>query len=175
MREPSLALVAVSALVLPALAAAHGVSTEVERRGAEIAVRARYEGGRPLAGARFVVISPARPERSHLEGLTDRDGWAVFAPDAPGKWKVRIADSAGHGGVVQVEVAPPQQVDVAPPQPPATPPPPGVHVATTPTAAPPASAVSGSSARAVAGVVLIALLFGGLWAAGRRRRRGAGG
>jgi hypothetical protein len=93
------------ALSLPAAAGAHGVSEETERRGAAYAVRARYAGGEPLAGAVYQVIRPGRPERIVRSGRTDAQGWVEFLPDVPGRWKVRIVDATGHGRVVAVEVA----------------------------------------------------------------------
>ena len=182
-----LVLTALLALALPAPAAAHGVRADVERRGTEIAVRARYESGRPLAGVRFEVTSPARPERAHAEGTTDRDGWVVFTPDAPGTWKVRIADATGHGRVVKVDVAPvPASVSPAPvpvPVPVPAPAPAPAASTPTPTSTPaPSSSPStpepaasrraepGLLLRTAGGVAVVALVFGGLYAAGRRRR-----
>ena len=107
MKPPALALLALAALVAPAAAVAHGVSVEIDRRDGAVAVRARYEGGRPLADARFEVVSPAQPERAFAAGRTDRHGWLVFVPDAPGTWRVRIADASGHGGLAEIEAAPP--------------------------------------------------------------------
>ncbi len=156
-----LVLAGLVALAVPAAAVAHGVRTEVERRGAEVAVRAHYESGRPLAGARFEVTSPARPERSHAEGRTDREGWLVFTPDAPGTWQVRIVDATGHGRVVKVEVAPP---------PPSAPSAPAPAPERTPPPAAPHEAGPGLLLRTAGGVALVALVFGGLYAAGRRRR-----
>ncbi len=162
MKSLPLALAALVALALPGAAAAHGVEAEIERRGPEIAVRARYEGGRPLAGARFEVTSPARPERAYAEGRTDRDGRVVFTPDAPGTWKVRIADASGHGRVVSVEVAAPPPAAAAPASPAAA------------QGSPPPPAAPGVLVRTAVAVAAVALVFGILYAAGRWRRRAAG-
>jgi nickel transport protein len=106
------------ALALPAAALAHGVSHEVERRGAAYAVRARYHGGAPLAGATYQVLPPGEPARVREQGKTDAQGWVSFVPDAPGRWRVRIVDSTGHGGVFTVKVpavpAPPARPAAAP-------------------------------------------------------------
>lgn len=104
------------ALTLPLAARAHGVSQETERRGAAWAVRARYHGGEPLAGAVYQVIRPGNPERIVREGRTDAQGWVEFVPDVPGRWRVRIVDATGHGRVVTVDVA-----QGAPPSPPVQP------------------------------------------------------
>jgi nickel transport protein len=98
----------VLALALPAAALAHGVSHEVERRGAAYAVRARYPGGAPLAGATYQVLPPGEPARVRAQGKTDAQGWVSFVPDVPGRWRIRILDATGHGRVVTVDVpAPP--------------------------------------------------------------------
>jgi hypothetical protein len=98
------ALALAVAVSLPLAAAAHGVAQEIERRGPAYAVRARYEGGAPLAGAYYQVIAPGEPPRVVREGRTGPDGWVEFVPDVPGRWRVRIADASGHGRVVAVDV-----------------------------------------------------------------------
>jgi nickel transport protein len=164
MSRSSLAHAALAVLLVPGLAAAHGVDTEVARRGAEIAVRARYTGGEPLAGAHFEVFAPARADEPFARGRTDRDGWLVFAPGAPGTWKVRVVDATGHGQVVDVEVAPAlpaaDRAEEARPAP----------VSPTAPAPPLPSPPAGSASGLALGVAIIALVFGGLWVAGRRRR-----
>jgi nickel transport protein len=97
---------ALAVLSVPGAAGAHGVEAEVERSGAGIAVRARFHGGAPLAGASYEVLSPDHPERPHAAGRTDRHGWVAFVANAPGTWRIRIADASGHGRLVEVEVAP---------------------------------------------------------------------
>jgi hypothetical protein len=102
-------------LALPLPSAAHGVSQEIERRGAAYAVRARYDGGAPLAGAFYQVIAPGEPRRIVREGRTDPQGWVELVPDVAGRWRVRIVDATGHGRVVTVDVA-----EVPPAAPPAS-------------------------------------------------------
>jgi hypothetical protein len=99
------ALALAAAVSFPLAAAAHGVAQEIERRGPAYAVRARYEGGPPLAGAYYQVIAPGEPARIVREGRTGAEGWVEFVPDVPGRWRVRIVDASGHGRVVAVEVA----------------------------------------------------------------------
>jgi hypothetical protein len=105
LKPPPLALAALVALSAPAAAIAHAVVEEVDRRGDDLAVRLRYAGGKPLAGARYEVVSPASPQGSHDAGRTDREGWVVLSPDAPGTWTIRIVDATGHGRIVTVEVS----------------------------------------------------------------------
>ena len=90
---------------------AHEVIAEVARDRA-VAVRARTHDGRPLADAAAEVFSPADPSAPFWKGRTDRNGWAAFVPDAPGRWRVRVIDATGHGIDTPVEV--PAAGDVAP-------------------------------------------------------------
>jgi len=174
-RLAALAL-AVAALLAPAPAGAHGVHVEVQREGGAVAVRARYEGGRPLAGARYEVVSPAHPERAFAEGTTDRHGWVAFSPDAAGAWSVRIVDAAGHGKVATVEI---RAAEMAAGE--------AGAATSTPTATPTATATATSAEtsipiaaptaarlpyalRSLLGAAALALAFGAIWAVQRRRR-----
>jgi hypothetical protein len=106
---------ALLALVLPVAAVAHGVSQEVERRGEAYAVRARYQGGAPLAGATYQILPPGEGARVQEQGKTDPQGWVAFVPGVPGRWRVRILDATGHGRVVTVDVpSPPARPAAAP-------------------------------------------------------------
>jgi nickel transport protein len=156
----SLATAALLALSLPASTRAHEVEFEIDRRGAEVAVRAQHEGGAPLSDASYEVVPPAAASRPGEAGRTDRHGWLVFVPDAPGTWSVRIADATGHGGVVKVEVP---AVAAATPS--------GAPLAATPprpTDAP-APGKPGALLRTGAGVAGLAAIFAALFAVQRRR------
>jgi nickel transport protein len=83
-----------AAVALPSTSRAHEISHQVERRGAAFAVRARYDGGEPLAGATYQVLPPGVPDRIEREGRTDAEGWVEFVPDVPGGWRIRIVDGA---------------------------------------------------------------------------------
>jgi nickel transport protein len=88
-------------------ARAHEVLHVVER-GRAIALRATYADGEPLAYAQYEVFSPADPRLPHQKGRTDRAGWLAFVPDAPGAWRVKVADATGHGvdATVDADAAP---------------------------------------------------------------------
>jgi nickel transport protein len=88
--------VAVLALLLAAPAAAHETLHEVRRDNA-ISLRAYFADGEVLAHAGYEIYSPLDPRKPHQEGRTDRNGWLAFVPDAPGRWRVRVMDQAGHG------------------------------------------------------------------------------
>ncbi len=91
-RWPAAAL----ALLLAAPALAHEVLHEVQR-GRALAVRAYESDGDALAQATYRVYSPADPGTPFLEGRTDRNGWLAFVPDAPGRWRVQVVGTDGHG------------------------------------------------------------------------------
>jgi nickel transport protein len=152
---PPLAAVAWLALLGVATPAiAHEVLHEVER-GRATAVRAWFHDGASLADLQAEVFSPADGKVPYWKGHTDRNGWLAFVPDVPGKWRVRIVDSAGHGLDTTVEVAAPVAAPVA-------------EGSVTETA--PAGATSLASVlRPVVGVALIAAIFGFLYLRGRRR------
>jgi nickel transport protein len=144
------ALLALALLGVATPAIAHEVLHEVER-GRATAVRARFHDGQSLADLQAEVFSPADGKVPHWKGRTDRNGWLAFVPDVPGKWRVRIVDSTGHGLDTTVEV-----------------PAPGAAEGVTKTA--PAGATSLASVlRPVVGVGLIAAIFGLLVLRGRRR------
>jgi nickel transport protein len=151
---PWLVLTALALLGVAAPAIAHEVLHEVER-GRATAVRARFHDGESLADLQAEVFSPADGKVPHWKGRTDRNGWLAFIPDVPGKWRVRIVDSTGHGLDTTVEVAAPVSA-------------PGAAGSVTETA--PARATSLASVlRPLVGVALIAVIFGFLYLRGRRR------
>ncbi len=152
------------ACTLPSLPRAHGVSHQVERRGAAFAVRARYHAGGPLAGATYQVLRPGQPDVVWREGRTDAQGWVEFVPDARGTWRVRIADASGHGAVVKVEVT-----EVALRAPAETPAPSGAPAPASDSAS---SSLPTTLLRAVAGALAIGLAFAALRGLHRRRRPG---
>ena len=98
----SLAVVVIAVLGAPALA--HETLHQVVP-GRGLAVRAYESDGAPLAQTPFEVYSPADPGRAWTTGLTDRDGWLAFVPNAPGRWRVRVVEATGHGLDLAVEAA----------------------------------------------------------------------
>jgi nickel transport protein len=100
-RPARLTLAALLALAA-APAAAHETLHEVAR-GKAIAVKASFVDGEVLAYTAYEVYSPADPRIPYQKGRTDRSGWLAFVPDAPGKWRVKVIDDAGHGLDVLVD------------------------------------------------------------------------
>ena len=136
-------------LALPAIA--HEVSAEVARDRA-VAVRASGHHGGGLAGAEAEVFSPADPATPFWKGRTDRDGWVAFVPNAPGRWRVRVFDTTGHGIVTDVDVPAPGAPNAGP-------------------ANPPGPSATATLARPLVGVAIVAAIFGFLYLRGRSRGR----
>ena len=154
MATACVALTALALLGAATPAVAHEVLHEVER-GRAMAVRAWFHDGESLADLQAEVFSPADGKVPYWKGRTDRNGWLSFVPDVPGKWRVRIVDSTGHGLDTTVEVAAPVSAPVA---------------AGSATGAASAGATSLASVlRPVVGVALIAAIFGFLVLRGRKR------
>jgi len=155
----SLALVVTALLAGPALA--HETLHQVVP-GRGIAVRAYESDGDPLAQTPFEVYSPADPRRAWATGLTDREGWLAFVPNAPGRWRVRVIEATGHGLDIKVEAAFPSSTPGAlPTSPPA---PPGADRS----GATPAGALV---LRPLLGLGVIGLVFVALFLAWRKQGR----
>lgn len=137
-------------LLAAAPAAAHEVLHEVQR-GRALAVRASYADGEPLAYCQAEVFSPADPRVPWQKGRTDRRGFVAFVPDVAGAWRVRVADTTGHGLVVDVAV------DAA------------ALAGAAPAGQGGAPASVAFALRPVLGVAIIAAFFGFLWWRSRRR------
>jgi nickel transport protein len=147
---PTLAAAWLALLGAATPAIAHEVLHEVER-GRALAVRAWFHDGKSLADLQAEVFSPADEKLPYWKGRTDRNGWLAFVPDVPGRWRVRIIDSTGHGLDTIVDV-----------------PSPAAAGSVSETA--PAGATSLTSVlRPAVGAALIAVIFGFLYLRGRRR------
>jgi nickel transport protein len=85
-------------------ARAHEVLHTIER-GKAIAVKAFFADGEVLAYTEYQVFSPSDPRIPYQKGRTDRSGYLAFVPDGPGAWRVKVADTTGHGLDLVVDVA----------------------------------------------------------------------
>jgi nickel transport protein len=91
---------------VPGVASAHEVLHTVER-GKAIAVKAYFADGEVLAYTEYQVFSPADAKIPYQKGRTDRGGYVAFVANAPGKWRVKIADTTGHGLDLEVDASDP--------------------------------------------------------------------
>lgn len=98
-------LAAAVALGAAAPASAHEVLHVVDRNRA-VALKAYFPDGEPLAYVQYEIYAPTDPKIPYQKGRTDRSGWLAFVPDAPGKWKVKVVDSTGHGLDVEIDGSP---------------------------------------------------------------------
>ena len=139
---------ALLAALAPAVAGAHEVLHAIER-GRAIAVRAYESDGEALADDPYEVYSPADPGTPHQRGRTDRNGWLAFVPDAPGKWRVKVIEDAGHGLDVEIDAG------------------------ATATAAPSGAAPSSAAfvLRPIVALAVLGAVFGGLFALYRRKNK----
>ena len=149
--RPWACLAALALVGLPVPTCAHEVLHEVQR-GRAVAVHAWFPDGEGLAYVQAEVFSPADEKIPYWKGRTDRSGWLAFVPNVPGKWRVRIIDSTGHGLDTLVDVA---MLDGA--------------------AAEKGSTSGGPRTldvmmRPLVGVAVIGAIFGFLYLRGRRRR-----
>ena len=86
------------------VANAHEVLHAVER-GKAIAVKAYFADGEVLAYTEYQVFSPTDAKIPYQKGRTDRGGYLAFVPDNPGKWRVKISDTTGHGLDLEVDAS----------------------------------------------------------------------
>jgi len=96
------AVLVLALLAAAAPARAHEVLHAVER-GRAVAVKAYFADGEPLAYTEYQVFSPADHKIPYQKGRTDRAGYLAFVPDPPGKWRVVVTDSTGHGLDIEVD------------------------------------------------------------------------
>jgi len=91
-------------LLLPALLAAHDLTSTVTLAAPAVIVRSVYGGSEPVAFAKVEVFAPDAGSTQHQAGSTDRRGVFSFVPDGPGVWRVVVDDEEGHRAESFVEV-----------------------------------------------------------------------
>lgn len=113
-----------------------------------VGIRAIYDDGSPSAFSTVQVFPPGVTQ-VFAEGMTDRNGRFLFAPDSDGAWRIVVEDGMGHALDATLSVT---------------------NGVAGPAAAPPRT---DRVSRAIAGVGLILGVCGvwSLWR-GRRGRRG---
>ncbi len=87
----------------PLVALSHAALIEAETAQA-IRLHAFYDTGEPMAHAQVIIYAPDDPSSPWGQGVTDRDGWFEFIPDATeGRWSVQVRQS-GHGAMAHVQM-----------------------------------------------------------------------
>ena len=91
-------------LALPVKAYAHGVHIEYSAN-TTVEIAARYDSGKPMAGAQVTVYAPDDPSTPWLTGVCDQEGRFSFTPDSslPGIWDVQVR-LAGHGDIIHIPI-----------------------------------------------------------------------
>ena len=88
---------------LPSSAGAHALRAVHERQGEAVLVRFAYSDDR---GAEFAAVRVTGADGKEFQnGRTDARGRFAFIPDAPGVWRITVADGMGHKVEHAVEVA----------------------------------------------------------------------
>jgi nickel transport protein len=91
-------------LLLPAMLAAHDLTSMVTLAAPAVIVRSVYGGSEPVAFAKVQVFAPGGDSTQHQAGSTDRRGVFSFVPDGPGVWRVVVDDEEGHRAESSVDV-----------------------------------------------------------------------
>ena len=99
----------VLAILLLALGAsqaqAHALYAAHTWQGSVALVQFAYAGGELPTYAKVEVYSPADAKVEFQNGRTDAQGRFAFMPDAPGQWRIIMADNMGHRVEHAVEVS----------------------------------------------------------------------
>lgn len=88
---------------LPVIAAAHGVEYTMFDGG--VGIQVTYNDNSPISYSTVKIYSPSDKETVFQQGMTDKNGRFVFAPDEPGEWKIEIDDGMGHGLIEEITVS----------------------------------------------------------------------
>ena len=120
--------------------------------GKAVAVKVSYADGEPLMYSEYQVFSPKDKDVPYQKGRTDRAGYVSFVPEAPGKWRLKVIDTTGHGLDVELDVKNPVDHPV------------------NATAGAGATSVS-VALRPLSGALAIGLIFGALFFLYRRKER----
>ncbi len=98
----------VAALLVLSTAAqvqAHALYAADTRHDGVVLVQFTYSSEEQPTYAKVEVYSPADDKVEFQNGRTDAQGRFAFMPDAPGRWRIIMADNMGHRVEHAVEVA----------------------------------------------------------------------
>ena len=75
---------------------AHALYAADTRHDGVVLVQFAYSSGEQPTYAKVEVYSPADDKVEFQNGRTDAQGRFAFMPDAPGRWRIIMADNMGH-------------------------------------------------------------------------------
>ena len=87
------------------LASAHALRAAEIPQGQAVVMQFAYSTGEVPAYANVEVYGPADTGMEFQNGRTDAQGRFAFVPNAPGQWRVIMADNMGHRVVHETTVA----------------------------------------------------------------------
>ena len=87
------------------LASAHALRAAEIPQGQAVVMQFAYSTGEVPAYANVEVYGPADTGMEFQNGRTDAQGLFAFVPNAPGQWRVIMADNMGHRVVHETTVA----------------------------------------------------------------------
>ncbi|MBS1272171.1 MAG: hypothetical protein MAGBODY4_01310 [Candidatus Marinimicrobia bacterium] len=82
---------------------AHGVEYSVFNEG--VGIEARYKDGTPIAFSDVSLYRPGNTGAVFQQGMTDKHGRFMFAPDTAGQWTIEVDDGMGHGLIKEITVS----------------------------------------------------------------------
>lgn len=97
------ALVLTAQLNMTPSAWAHG-SGWSQGKAFSVVLSFYYADQTPMAYSEVQIFSPTETKIPHQKGRSDRNGFFVFRPDAPGAWTFSAADGQGHLSQGEIEV-----------------------------------------------------------------------
>ena len=90
------------------LASAHALRAAEIPQGQAVVMQFAYSTGEVPAYANVEVYGPTDAGMEFQNGRTDAQGRFAFVPNAPGQWRVIMADNMGHRVEHAVDVSPAQ-------------------------------------------------------------------
>ena len=84
---------------------AHALYAADTRHDGVVLVQFAYSSGEQPTYAKVEVYSPADDQVEFQNGRTDAQGRFAFMPDAPGRWRIIMADNMGHRVEHPVEIS----------------------------------------------------------------------
>ena len=87
------------------LASAHALRAAEIPQGQAVVMQFAYSTGEVPAYANVEIYGPADAGMEFQNGRTDAQGRFAFVPNAPGQWRVIMADNMGHRVVHETTVA----------------------------------------------------------------------